>query len=96
VGDVPPWHHHKADFAEAVGVLKAAPISVPVSMRHLATSAGRLATDLDHPIYDCFYLALAVQEQLPVVTADQRFYDVVHKHPYLSDRIIHLESLQSS
>jgi predicted nucleic acid-binding protein len=50
----------KADFAEAVSVLRAAPVSVPVSMRHLATSAGRLATDLDHPVYDCFYLALAV------------------------------------
>jgi predicted nucleic acid-binding protein len=65
-------------------------------MRQLATSAGRLATDLGHPVYDCFYLALAVQEQLPVVTADRRFYDVVHKHPYLSDRIVHVASLQSS
>ena len=86
----------KADFAEAVGVLRAAPVSVPVSMRQLATSAGRLATDLDHPVYDCFYLALAVQEQLPVVTADRRFYDIVHKHPYLSDRIVHVESLPTN
>jgi predicted nucleic acid-binding protein len=31
----------KADFAEAVGVLRAAPVSVPVAMRQLATSAGR-------------------------------------------------------
>jgi predicted nucleic acid-binding protein len=85
----------KADFAEAVGVLRAAPVSVPVSMRQLATAAGHLATDLDHPVYDCF-LALAVQEQLPIVTADRRFYDIVHKHPYLSDRIVHVESLQSS
>jgi predicted nucleic acid-binding protein len=34
----------KADFAEAVGVLRAAPraapVSVPISMRQLATSAG--------------------------------------------------------
>jgi predicted nucleic acid-binding protein len=86
----------KADFAEAVGVLSAAPVSVPVSMGHLATSAGSLATDLGHPVYDCFYLALAVQEQLPVVTADRRFYEVVHKHPYLSERIVHVESLEST
>lgn len=86
----------KADYVEAIGVLKAAPVSVPSSMRQLAASAARLALDLDYPVYDCFYLALAVQEQLPVVTADRRFYDVVRKHPYLSDRIVHVESLQAS
>src|SRR5260370_537792 len=86
----------KADFAEAVAVPKAAPISVRVSMGQVGTCGGRLGTDLDHPVYDCFYLALAVQEQLPVVTADQQFYHVVHKHPYLSDRIVHVESLQPS
>jgi predicted nucleic acid-binding protein len=87
-GDITP-----ADFAEAVGVLKTAPITVPVPMRQLAASAARLAADLDHPADDCFYLALAMQEQHPVVTADQRFHDVVRKHPYLSDRIVHLASL---
>ena len=86
----------KADFAEAVGVLKAAPVAVPVSMRQLAASAARLAVDLEHPTYDCFYLALAVQEQHPVITADRRFHDVVRKHPYLSDRIVHVESLRAS
>jgi predicted nucleic acid-binding protein len=80
------------DFAEAVDVLKAAPVAVPHPMRQLAASAARLAIDLGHPAYDCFYLALAVQEQYPVVTADRRFHDVVRKHPYLSDRIVHVES----
>lgn len=84
----------RSDFAEAVDTLKAAPIAVPASMRQLAASAARLAADLDRPAYDCFYLALAVQEQYPVVTADRRFHDVVHRHPYLSDRIVHVENLQ--
>jgi predicted nucleic acid-binding protein len=83
----------KADLVEAVDVLKAAPVAVPVSMRELAASASRLAADLGHPAYDCFYLALAVQEQYPVVTADKRFYDIVRKHSYLSDRVIHVASL---
>ncbi|HEX4079413.1 MAG TPA: hypothetical protein VHX61_11145 [Rhizomicrobium sp.] len=74
-------------------LLKAAPVTVPLSMRQLAASAARMAIDLDHPAYDCFYLALAVQEQHPVVAADRRFHDVVRKHPYLSDRIVHVESL---
>ena len=81
------------DFAEAVDALKAAPVAVPHPMRHLAASAARLAIDLGHPAYDCFYLALAVQEQYPVVTADRRFYDVVRRHPYLADRVLHIESL---
>jgi predicted nucleic acid-binding protein len=85
----------RTDFAEAVGVLKAAPVTVPVTMRQLAAAAARLAIDLDHPAYDCFYLALAVHEQYPLVTADQRFHDIVRKHPYLSDRVVYLESLQS-
>ena len=36
------------------------------------------------------YLALAIQTQYPVVTADQRFHDKVRGHPYLSDRIVHV------
>lgn len=36
----------------------------------LALSAGAMAVALDHPAYDCFYLALAMEEQAPFVTAD--------------------------
>ncbi|MDJ0896790.1 MAG: type II toxin-antitoxin system VapC family toxin [Alphaproteobacteria bacterium] len=83
----------KDELAEAIDLLKAAPIAVPTSMRQLAASASRLAVDLNHPVYDCFYLALAVQEQYRVVTSDQRFHDAVRTHPYLSDRIIHVRDL---
>jgi predicted nucleic acid-binding protein len=83
------------DLAEAVAVPRSAPV-VPAPMRQLAPSAARLALDLDHPAYDCFYLALALQEQLPVVTADRRFFNAVRKHPYLSDRIIHVENLPAA
>ena len=78
------------DLAEATDVLKSAPVAVPVSMRRLAASAVRLAVDLGHPAYDCYYLALAMQEQYPVITADTRFHDRVHAHPYLSERIVHV------
>lgn len=83
----------REDVAEAIDVVKSAPIAIPVSMRHLAASASRLAADLDHPVYDCVYLALAIQEQHPIVTADQRFHDVVRAHPYLRDRIVHVRDL---
>ena len=62
----------RADLAEAIELLKSAPIGVPFSMRQLAASAARLASDLDHPVYDCFYLALAQRESAPLVTADHR------------------------
>ena len=84
-----------ADLAEAVETLRAAPVSIQVSMSDLTSAATRLASDLDHPVYDCFYLALAVHTQYPVVTADTRFHDKVRRHPYLSDRILHLADLSA-
>jgi predicted nucleic acid-binding protein len=79
-----------ADVGEALAVLADAPLSVPSSLRRLMPAAARLAGDLDHPVYDCFYLALALQEQHPVVTADRRFHNAVRAHPYLADRIVHI------
>ena len=43
----------------------------------LGAGALQLALDLQHPIYDCMYLALARDIGGLVVTADRRFYDVV-------------------
>lgn len=83
-----------SDFSEAIDVLKAAPLAVPATMRQLAAGAGRLALDLEHPVYDCFYLALALQENYPVVTADVRFASTVQRHPYLSEYLLHVSSLE--
>ena len=79
-----------AEFGDATDALRAAPVVVPHPMRRLTAAAARLAVDLDHPVYDCFYLALAILEQYPVVTADERFHDKVRRHPYLADRIVHV------
>ena len=78
------------DLAEVVNTLQAPPLSVPVSMLQLSAAASRLATNLDHPIHDCFCLALAVQTQYPMVTTDVRFHDNVRSHPDLADRIVHV------
>jgi len=78
------------ELAEAVDLLRIAPVATPLSMRQLAASAARLAVDLGHPVYDCFYLALAIHEDYPLVTADTRFHDKVSRHPYLGDRVVHL------
>jgi predicted nucleic acid-binding protein len=38
----------------------------------LAGEAMHLAIQLRHPVYDCMYLALALREGAPLVTADKR------------------------
>lgn len=58
----------EARFAE----LATAPVtSLPVEP--YIASALRLGAALHHPIYDCLYLAVAIQHQTHVVTADRRF-----------------------
>lgn len=42
-----------------------------------APDAARLAVELDHPAYDCMYLALAHRLGVRLVTADMRFADIV-------------------
>ena len=81
------------ELAELVELLRTAPVATPLSMRQLAASSARLAVDLGHPVCDCFYLALAIHEDYPVVTADTRFYEKVRMHPYLGDRIVHVTEI---
>jgi predicted nucleic acid-binding protein len=38
----------------------------------LASRAFEIAAELRHPVYDCFYLALAEREEASLVTADRR------------------------
>ena len=44
-----------------------------VAAKFLAPRALAIAESLGHPVYDCFYLALAEQAWAPMVTADARF-----------------------
>ena len=56
----------------AARLLQAADIEF-VSSRSLLETATRLAIELDHPVYDCLYLALAVDRDCRFATADERF-----------------------
>lgn len=47
-----------------------------VPMTALFTGATRLALELDHPAYDCFYIELCRSRGIPLVTADDR---LIHK-----------------
>jgi predicted nucleic acid-binding protein len=48
-----------------------------VSATGLARRAVAIAGQLDHPVYDCLYLALAEAEQIDLVTADLQLLNKV-------------------
>jgi predicted nucleic acid-binding protein len=50
-----------------------------IPTEELAARATEIAVELKHPIYDCFYLALAERERCALVTADKRLLTVVKK-----------------
>jgi len=49
--------------------------------------ALELATEIGHPVYDCVYLALALQHGSYVVSDDRRFAAAAARHPDLADRV---------
>ncbi|HEY6578862.1 MAG TPA: type II toxin-antitoxin system VapC family toxin [Rhizomicrobium sp.] len=63
-----------------------------VPMRPLLDTATRLAVALDHPAYDCIYLALAVARDCPLITADNRLLGRLaqSRQPTLRARAIRL------
>lgn len=44
----------------------------------LVKAAFHLAVSLRSTVYDCLYLALAVEENCALITADRKFYAAVH------------------
>ncbi len=60
----------------AAGLLQRAELDL-VPTRRLLEPATRLAIALDHPAYDCIYLALAVASGWDFVTADQHLCNKV-------------------
>lgn len=60
-----------------------------VELAELAPSAFALAREIDHSVYDCFYLALARRRASPFVTLDRVFAASVAKTRYARD-VVHL------
>ena len=63
---------------ESVAVLRIEPLLV---------SAVQYALTLDHPVYDCIYVAAASAHEAVLVTADERFVAAVLRDRELSKHI---------
>ena len=69
--EVPDPGPYLAELATLPDVIDLCPI------RHLAERAARIALEIDHPNYDCLYLACAEITDSDLITADRRFADKV-------------------
>ena len=61
------------EAAEGYGYIAAAPIDY-LEDTDLLPEALILAGQLDHPVYDCLYVAAAVAVQAPFVTPDRKLH----------------------
>lgn len=68
-----------AEAADALDLILRAPFQPVRSGLALPLRALELARLLDHPVYDCTYLALAIAVERPVITADRRFAAVASR-----------------
>jgi predicted nucleic acid-binding protein len=69
-----------SEASERLEVLCGAPVEL-VAVAMLVQDALQLALLLDHPVYDCLYLALAVQRGIPLITADRRCAKAANRVP---------------
>ena len=65
-----------ADYSAAVASL-ASLFDALYPLDPVLDEAARMARELDHPVYDCIYLAYARKLERPLVTADQRLLNKV-------------------
>jgi predicted nucleic acid-binding protein len=66
---------------QAEAMVQALPLSFDrlVATAPLSQRALQLALRFGHPIYDCFYVALAEDASVPLVTDDQRVIELAKK-----------------
>lgn len=77
-------HSRQIDAARARLIVDEFRAGHPLRLRAiepLMADATEIALRLDHPVYDCFYLALARAEGCQLVTADERLQRVVRGTP---------------
>tara|TARA_B100000315_G_C14513623_1_gene558168 strand:- start:139 stop:945 length:807 start_codon:yes stop_codon:yes gene_type:complete len=81
------WKKHtrkEIDPSQEHTIVAAVPQYIPnlTPILDLNERAFELALELDHPVYDCLYLACAEMHNGTVVTADKRFFNKLQSTPY--------------
>lgn len=61
--------------------------------RELLGAALRLSPDLKHQVCGCVYLALAIERDIPLVTADRKLSGAVRSRRKLASQVRLLEEL---
>jgi predicted nucleic acid-binding protein len=81
------WRKVKMGFTDRTTAeirLKALPeyFEALVSAKPLITQSQKLAFELDHWVYDCHYLALALDQGVKLLTADRKFWNAAQRAGY--------------
>ncbi len=82
-GQLAPEQHHR------IAAVVARPFDLLAPLSALLPRAAALALEIDHPIYDCFYLALSEARAAPLVTDDRRLLAKLRPTSF------HVQALQS-
>jgi predicted nucleic acid-binding protein len=72
-------------------------LSLPISCkstRTLVEPALSLSTQTGRTVYDCLYLALAIEMECPLITGDKRFFNSLKNRP-LGDSVTWIETFVS-
>ncbi len=92
------WRHvrlgevDRTEVPQLWAVLRAMPVEI-VAGRALVERALDLAVMLNHPVYDCLYLALALDRGARVVTTDRRFLAASRRRHDLVGAVVLLSDL---
>ena len=76
------------DTAEAMLMQAPRAFARIVPLEELLPAAFDLSLSIPHPVYDCFYLALARREGAPLVTADKRLAAAAQALPDVEVRLL--------
>lgn len=88
-GEIPDPQPYLGDLANLPGIVAIHPVG------RLIERAAQIAVLIDHPVYDCLYLACAELTALAVITADQQLVNrATERLPSLEVR--HLSALRDA
>ena len=78
------WRQGSLDAADVAEITQLLPdaFAVITDSREVLVSAARLSLRLNHPAYDCLYLAVAEDRGAVLVTADDRLIRAVQGTPW--------------